>query len=100
MLLTEKDARTTQCCGPEGCGFRDGTSRTCVGSQCMGWRWGSPHIQTVETRDAMPGERRPDGFHGYQANDPDRAGAGGKWTKQVRTPQGYCGLAGNPEAQS
>lgn len=51
MLLTEELAATKTCCGPSNCGFvnissmrevgRPEKHRTCQGSTCMAWRWGT-----------------------------------------------------------
>lgn len=40
--MTEKEAETTRCCGPDGCGAAisiASNDRYCIGSSCMGWRW-------------------------------------------------------------
>ena len=63
MLLTEPEAKTKLCCGPDGCGHADykGSNqaggavygdRMCVGSACMGWRWHSATSwQSRQTED-------------------------------------------------
>lgn len=54
MVLTESEAKTKRCCGPEGCGVPNLTAeerkilqgggsaifltRMCIGSLCMAWR--------------------------------------------------------------
>lgn len=41
-MLTEKEAKTKEGCGPGDCGFsNDGpySARWCVASNCMAWRW-------------------------------------------------------------
>lgn len=45
--MTESDAKTKRCCGPEGCGKRMSSKspyfqdigRHCIASECMAWRW-------------------------------------------------------------
>lgn len=42
-MLTESEARTKRCCGPDGCGAdvrQNGrvSERFCIGSACMAWR--------------------------------------------------------------
>ena len=47
MIVTEEEAKTKRCCGPEGCGgnaemhgWPNGhIVRFCIGSACMAWRW-------------------------------------------------------------
>ena len=51
MILTESEARTKLCCGPENCGAVERThvssestsyfasKRYCCASDCMSWRW-------------------------------------------------------------
>lgn len=75
MILTEKEAEETRCCGPEGCGRGVSVKRNdaptgaihyCIGSECMGWRWTSEMFDGPDSYRAEPG------------------------------PKGYCGLAGLP----
>lgn len=67
--MTEEQARVTQCCGGEGCGYvnpEDGI-RYCVGSFCMAWRW----KVKVDIRILVT-------------------------VHLVSTTDGFCGLAGKP----
>jgi hypothetical protein len=72
MLVTDEEARTKRCCGPEGCGrhlpsasagetiggLGRHTERFCIGSDCMAWEWGEPEYECVK---AAPGEPPPYG---------------------------------------
>lgn len=66
--MTEEQAKTTRCCGPEGCGElqEEGRylafTRLCIGSSCMAWR---PTFVII-------------------------------WNVGAETTGGYCGLAGAP----
>jgi hypothetical protein len=79
--MTEDEAKTKACCGPEWCGkisdnalVRDfGVRRSCVGSVCMGWR-----------TTALGGTR--------YASSPDNASQ----RTETYPAQGFCGLAGQP----
>lgn len=67
--MTEDEAKTKACCGPEGCGeempptdvitaghfvrHSGKEGRFCIGSRCMGWRWITGHL--IDT----------DGYCGY-----------------------------------
>ena len=35
--MTEDEARTKRCCGPEGTGIPGDKGRLCVGPECMAW---------------------------------------------------------------
>jgi hypothetical protein len=46
MTLTEDEAKTKRCCGPDGCGAPvfhvnsgEFLGRFCIGSACMAWQW-------------------------------------------------------------
>lgn len=69
--MTEDEAATVQCCGPEGCGYfneEPRPARWCVGSKCMAWR-----------------TRRED----YRYNEHGGLASGPRVIS-------YCGLAGTP----
>lgn len=80
--MTEDQARITQCCGPEGCGYvnPDDNIRYCVGSACMAWRWDdvpNPEYERMsQSFMAFSGPRPPMSFKSKEC--------------------GYCGLAGRP----
>lgn len=84
--MTEDEAKTKRCCGPDGCGFTDprqadclNGERWCIGSECVAWRWTDQ--QTLA--DAQ------DWIHA----DPTRLLQDFK----PRNPtKGYCGLAAAP----
>ena len=54
--MTEDEAKTKRCCGPEGCGdsadsgspYYDDIGRCCIGSKCMAWRWEMTPIRAAE----------------------------------------------------
>ena len=77
--MTEDQAKTKRCCGPEGCGdyIHKDTSqeRYCIGSQCMAWR------STIDAADATTQKE-------YVELDLLYPGP--------ETISGYCGLAGKP----
>ncbi len=77
--MTEGEAKTTRCCGDEGCGikreirkqeapFNEFYARFCIGSACMAWRW----VTLYGESDF--GER----------------------IAEISKTDGYCGLAGKP----
>ena len=87
--MTEEEAKTKQCCGPEGCGQpmawepsqsmggvggqmkpMRGFKRLCIGSACMAWRWDKQEV-----------------------NLPSRPALGENVTTLAI---GHCGLAGAP----
>lgn len=73
--MTEEEAKTTQCCGPEGCGYfndQPRPARWCVASACMAWR---------ETKAAHSAQYQP---------------VGGSLRTVDYPAEGYCGLAGRP----
>lgn len=92
MLLTEQEAMTQRCIGPEGCGRHASElrgegehaefvylDRRCIGSACkMAWRW-TNYWQSADGDVAevnyLEGARRPEPWHRV----------------------GYCGIAGRPE---
>jgi len=82
--VTEDQAKTTRCCGPNGCGevrddmrgLPDNAPRYCIGSACMAWRW----------------ELTDRGHRVFQTKGLEvliQEAAPNKLT-------GYCGLAGKP----
>jgi len=75
--MTEDEAKTKRCCGPEGCGFvGNDKERYCIGSQCMAWRW------IKIDRD-------------YKFGPADDEGKMKVLSSPI-TEYGYCGLAGKP----
>lgn len=84
-IHTEADeARTMQCCGPEGCGYFNDEplpARWCIGARCMAWRWFETDIRNGDQRqpnmDRGPNDLVPNG-----------------------EVYGYCGLAGSPIPRS
>jgi hypothetical protein len=77
MLVTEKEAKKTEC--PIEIG------QNCVGTDCMAWRWGEPELVEGE------GVYFPDGRFNKMSLRPR--------TKD-EPRRGYCGLAGKPEYES
>lgn len=79
--MTEEQAKTKRCCGPENCGDvgnPDATGyrhRWCNGSACMAWRWFQPG------HDPDLGRQFPD----LMQSD-----------LNARRDVGYCGRAGKP----
>lgn len=88
--MTDDEAKTKRCCGPEGCGTYEGGKpplyvsdarggtfllagqpRFCIGAACMAWR-------TFQT-DAITSVDLPSGIAHVEKRD-----------------GGYCGLAGKP----
>ena len=55
--MTEDEAKTKRCCGPEGCGVSEVLdqvrARRCIASECMAWDW------EVVNRDLQPGDQTP-----------------------------------------
>ena len=89
-LLTEDEAKTKRCCGPEGCGYTHTSAtstrageRYCIASACIAWRWGQ--------------KRNPDwkpdhsGMMWPSPHPDDRPA-----THIRDTEHGYCGLSGRP----
>lgn len=81
--MTEDEATSKRCCGPEGCGTfgnpkENGTcDRYCIGSACMAWRWfRSPDDAASETEFQK------------SCSGPDQ--------DKIVEPDGFCGLAGKP----
>lgn len=107
--MTEDEAKTKACCGPEGCGaynpenvhitrtFRpDNTStvslegvgpgfqRLCIGSACMAWRIETP--ERYEEREQQWLDAKEDAsVQGGAMNEPFQD-----------KPEGWCGLSGDP----
>jgi hypothetical protein len=82
--MTEDEAKLTQCCGPEGCGYFNDEprpARWCVGSACMAWR------SLIRTE-----MRHRDG-HVVQ---PGEIYLRGNATEHQVSDGGFCGLAGAP----
>jgi hypothetical protein len=105
-LLTEQEAMTQRCIGPEGCGLETPdesdpdyghcvgpcpTKRLCIGSACkMAWRWADGDEQTIEQPpkvDMGPG----------WANCGPVADGDNLWKRAGSNRLGYCGIAGRPE---
>lgn len=108
MFLTETEAAARWCPAEGG--------DSCLGSQCMAWRWGEPlrcRLYTatdVETDDVLPirspEPRRPRDVPGswtWHAGDLAN-GDPPSWNEPqaeaVARRRGYCGLAGAPDPES
>lgn len=89
--MTEDEAKVTQCCGPEGCGYfneEPRPARWCVGSACMAWR----RQKLSEPRakiEAIKDHRAAHNSTLIEAKNAVEAG----WTDAPT--EGYCGLAGS-----
>jgi hypothetical protein len=70
MILTEKEARNTTCCGPPVNHPDFVEDRNCIESACMAWRW------AVDPRGEPAMKKEGDEYR----------------------ETGYCGLAGEPES--
>ncbi len=75
MMHTEKQARKTKCCGPEGCGSI--YDHYCIASKCMAWQW-------------LEATYRVAGVEGGQEYNTPMSQP--EATEKVE--RGYCGLAG------
>ena len=80
--MTEDEAKTKRCCGPEGCGEEHSanttgftTARYCIGSACMGWRFSLTAKPTPHSTGGIT-----EMVH----------------TITLSTTEGYCGHAGKP----
>lgn len=95
-MMTEDEAKTRQCCGPQliammnaaiatrGEGMIASASVFCVGSACMAWRWARKPNEEWKPDHSMMWPPR-DNRLGPQPYIEDRE-------------RGYCGLAGRPDA--
>lgn len=90
MTLTEEEAKTKRCCGPQGYRHDTEGSYRCIASECMAWRWVEPETEYYPgySEGGIPLDKPAgDGW--------EKSGAG--WSRQwpvVR--RGFCGLAGTP----
>ncbi len=109
MILSEEEARKTQCCGPEHCGeiVATGTTeivpgqvhksahRVCVASKCMGWLWvnesGDETVHAVGGVAPLLERLEDEGWHKTHFST---------WgiitLRRDGPPTGRCGLAGKP----
>lgn len=89
--MTEEEAKTKDCCGPDDCGehiyetlddgrVQDTGQRFCAGSQCMAWRWSD------EYKLAADGSM----FSASAKEDQIKKGP------LTLVQPGYCGIAGQP----
>lgn len=96
--MTEDDADTMRCCGPEGCGERRiaqtpllddsempdaNAPRYCIGPACMAWRWSM--ASQIGTHGAAWEKGKlvwPDAENAKQSK------------VSLPSSQGYCGYAG------
>lgn len=111
--MTEEEAKTKRCCGPEGCGEYvrpiaylsepggpvvqlPGQPRICIGSACMAWRHDTT---TVNPFDEVRAWQRPAGDDWYLAQEHTMdilpLWRRSKPAEQLM-PHGYCGLAAQP----
>jgi len=88
MLVTEKEARKTLCCGPIT--YMDPDWKYCGGSDCMAWRWYDPAMKFVVTKTRYEIAAEMD-----VPVEQVECGEG----KSIPFPnrRGFCGLAGKPE---
>lgn len=100
-MMTEDEAKTKRCCGPDGCGTLVGNPaakndialpvliRVCIGSACMAFR------TTWESKEQPAGMDAP----GPEWVADREWGHGGAVThrKVWKRRVGWCGLAGRPE---
>lgn len=101
--LTEAEARTVHCGGPDLCGTKDVNkygelTRMCEGSKCMNWRW-QPLMVTAEWIAAV--RKRADEMKEQTPGRPKAAAYVNAHRSEFNLPdqpfRGYCGLAGKPE---
>lgn len=107
--MTEEEARTKRCCGPEGCGNSDANGRRrCIASDCAAWRYSSPlHDWVMQFRMHALDNQWVPAFKTYRAGtgatlNEARAFCDGVRDGILPMPggmtemSGYCGLAGKP----